>query len=134
MGLLDALMNQVSAVVGGSDPAHQTLASELCNMVTERGGPGLQSLVDLFYQKGLGDEISSWISRHPNLPITPEQIRGVLGNEKVKELAEKAGISTQDASEAISRILPRIVDMATPNGQTAGSPIFGAISGFLKKS
>jgi uncharacterized protein YidB (DUF937 family) len=134
MGLLDALMKEVGAAVGGADPAHQTLASELCNMVTGRGGPGLQALVDLFYQKGLGEEISSWISRHPNLPITPQQILSVLGDEKVKALAERAGISTQEASEAISRILPRIVDMATPNGQTAGSPILDSISGFLKKS
>jgi uncharacterized protein YidB (DUF937 family) len=134
MGLLDALMKEVAAVVGGADPANQTLASELCNMVTGRGGPGLQKLVDLFYQKGLGDEISSWISRHPNLPITPEQIQSVLGDEKVKELAEKAGISIQDASEAISWILPRIVDMATPSGQAPGSPIFDALSGFFKKS
>jgi uncharacterized protein YidB (DUF937 family) len=118
MGLLDALMNQVAAVVGGDDPAHQSLASELCNMVTGRGGPGLKKLVDLFYQKGLGDEISSWISKHPNLPITPEQIRNVLGDEKVKELAEKAGISPEAAREAISRFLPRIVDMATPTGRT----------------
>ncbi len=117
MGLLDALMNQVAAAVGGADPAHQSLASDLCNMVTGRGGPGLKRLVDLFYQKGLGDEISSWISSHSNLPITPEQIRSALGDEKVKELAEKAGISIQDASEAISRILPQIVDMATPHGQ-----------------
>lgn len=120
MGLLDALMNQVGAVVGGGDSRHQTLASEICNMVTGRGGPGLQRLVDLFYQKGLGDEISSWISKHPNLPISPEQIQGVLGDEKVKELAEKAGISTQEASEAISRMLPRIVDMATPTGRAPG--------------
>lgn len=134
MGLLDALMNQVAAMVGGANPAHQALTSELCNMVTGRGGPGLQSLVDLFYQKGFGDEISSWISRHPNLPITPQQIHSVLGDEKVKELAEKAGIPTQEASEVIARILPQIVDMATPHGQTAGSPIFGAFSGFLKPS
>ncbi|MFI5120463.1 MAG: YidB family protein [Thermoanaerobaculia bacterium] len=133
MGLLDGLIKEVGAVVGGTDPAHQTLATELCNMVTGRGGPGLQGLVDLFYQKGLGDEISSWISRHPNLPITPQQISSVLGDEKVKELAAKAGIPAQDASEVISRLLPRIVDMATPNGQTAGSPILDALSGFLSK-
>lgn len=132
MGLLDALMKNVGAAVGGTDPSHQTLASELCNMVTGRGGPGLQSLVDLFYEKGLGDEISSWISRHPNLPITPEQIRGVLGDEKVKELAEKAGISTENASEAISRMLPRIVDMATPSGQVPGGGLFDSISGLFK--
>ena len=119
MGLLDALMKEVAAVVGGADPAHQALASELSNMVTGRGGPASRA---------------SWISRHPNLPITPEQIQSVLCDEKVKELAEKAGISTQDASEAISRILPRIVDMATPSGQSPGSPIFDAISGFFKKS
>jgi len=138
VGLLDALMKQVAAVVGGAEPAQQALASELCNMVTGRGGPGLQSLVDLFYQKGLGDEISSWISRHPNLPITPQQIRSVLGDEKVKELAEKAGISTEDASEAISRMLPRIVDMTTPDGRMpggamAGGGILDAIPGLLKK-
>jgi len=138
MGLLDALMKEVGAAVGGADPAHQALASDLCNMVTGRGGPGLQGLVDLFYQKGLGDEISSWISRHPNLPITPQQIRSVLGDEKVKELAEKAGISTEDASEAISRMLPRIVDMTTPDGRMpggamAGGGILDAIPGLLKK-
>lgn len=133
MGLLDTLMKQVGVAVGGADPAHQTLASELCNMVTGRGGPGLQSLVDLFYQKGLGDEISSWISRHPNLPITPQQISSVLGDEKVKELAEKAGISTQDASEAISKILPRIVDMATPSGQVPGGGLFDGITKYLQK-
>ena len=58
----------------------------------------------------------------PYLPITPEQIRIALGDEKVKELAEKAGISTQDASEAISRTWK---SFAAARRNSSGKPTTG---------
>jgi hypothetical protein len=40
MGLLDALMKEVGTAVGGADPAHQALASELGNATPNGQMPG----------------------------------------------------------------------------------------------
>ncbi len=57
----------------------------------------------------------------------------MLGSSQVQALAAKAGISPEAASAAVARILPQLVDKATPNGQMPPGGILDAISGFLRK-
>ena len=61
--------------------------------------------------------MSSWIGTGQNLPISADQMQHVLGSDQVKELAAKAGMSPDMASNALSQLLPTLVDQLTPSGQ-----------------
>jgi uncharacterized protein YidB (DUF937 family) len=92
------------------------LASTIIQMLNNQPG-GLSGLIQQFHEKGLGSLVSSWVGTGQNLPISPNQVQEVLGNEQVKEIAAKAGISPEAASSHLSQLLPMLIDKLTPNGQ-----------------
>ena len=63
-----------------------------CLTIDLASGPGLNAIVAKLEQAGLGDQVKSWIGTGQNLPITADQVRQVLGNETVKQLAAKYNI------------------------------------------
>lgn len=137
MGLLDEVMSQFGAASGRPiDPGHQSLARELLGMLAPTGmSGGLANLVNICHQKGLGDVVNSWISTGQNLPITAEQVRSVLGSSEVQALATRAGIDPQAAMAACAKILPLLVDKATPDGRIPSTgDLLRTISGSFKKS
>jgi uncharacterized protein YidB (DUF937 family) len=137
MGLLDDVLREVGAATaaeGGN--AHWSLTTELARMLSGTGASGgLTNLVNMFNRNGLGDVVTSWIATGKNLPISAEQIQSVLGSAQVQALAAKAGISPEMASNAIAKILPHLVDKATPDGQlpSAGG-LLDSLSAFFKKN
>jgi uncharacterized protein YidB (DUF937 family) len=80
----------------------------------ERGS--LPDLADRFTQAGLGLIMASWIDHGPNLPIAPEQLRHVLGEERVQDMATLAGLRSAALLDQLSWILPRAVHAMTPEG------------------
>jgi uncharacterized protein YidB (DUF937 family) len=106
MGLFDGILGGVIGVEGAT----------LLNKFIENQG-GLQSIVSQFEKNGFGDTVKSWISLGPNSPITTDQIRQVLGSEKVKELAAKLGLPSDKLAELLAQHLPQAVDTATPDGK-----------------
>lgn len=131
MGLLDELMKQVSnAMAGQAAPtgadvapsdAHTALFSELINLVQSRG---LNSVLESFQSKGLGEIVNSWIGSGANLPISADQIREALGSDWISALAQKAGISPEQVSTSLANLLPGLVDRLTPNGQVTDPASF----------
>jgi uncharacterized protein YidB (DUF937 family) len=103
-----------------NDGQHQSLVAEALNMLTNREG-GLNGLTQNFEQNGLGHIISSWIGNGDNAPISPDQIKSVLGNDCVANLAKKAGISPDTATQYLTKSLPSLVDALTPNGKVGGA-------------
>lgn len=84
-------------------------------LLGEQGG--LQNLINQFASKGLGDVIGSWIGTGKNLPISPDQIKNVLGDDAVKNLASKLGIDIGALTSQLSNLLPDVVDKLTPDGK-----------------
>ena len=80
-------------------------------------------MVEAFQQKGLGDLMSSWISTGKNLPISPEQMRNGIGGDRLRSLAEKAGLSEESASLQLSDLLPGLIDKLTSDGKLPDSSI-----------
>ena len=130
MSRLDNVENQVMGkVLGGSS---NPLASGLLQMIQNQPG-GLQGLVQSFHEKGLGELVSSWVGTGPNASVTSDRIHEVLGSDRVKALAAKAGISSDTAGSAIAQLLPAIVDKLTPNGQVpAHNSVMEMIGGLLQ--
>jgi len=125
----DPTSNPVPAV----PPAQQaTLYDEVGKLVAQSGGVG--GLVTQFESQGLGGVIRGWVSNGPNPPISGEQVLGLIGRDRVMDIAAKAGLSEQQVAAGISQILPQVVDQLTPNGTVpnhAPDELSGAL-GMLK--
>jgi uncharacterized protein YidB (DUF937 family) len=78
---------------------------------------GLGGLLEKFQQSGHGDVAKSWVGSGPNQPISPGQLSSALGPSLIKTLAEKTGMSEQDVTALLSKILPAFVDKLTPQGR-----------------
>ncbi|HEY6094194.1 MAG TPA: YidB family protein [Gallionellaceae bacterium] len=117
MGLFDSLVTQVSgALSGNNSSSHGGMLEAVMTIINSPQIGGIQGLITLFQNKGLGDAMASWISTGQNLPISAEQIQHVLGNEHVQAVAQKLGISSTDAAQGLATMLPQIIDHLTPNG------------------
>ncbi len=77
---------------------------------------GLQGVVNRLQQNGLGAQVVSWLGNGSNIAITPDELRNALGNDHVKMIAAKLGLSTDDALKVLAEHLPAAVDKASPNG------------------
>ena len=113
MGLLDdlgGLKGMLGQISGAATPA--LISAVLAK--TDLGG--LQGIVAKLQQGGLSDQVQSWLSSGSNLPISADQLRSVLGNQQVQQIAGHFGISTDDALKLLSQHLPNAVDQASPDG------------------
>jgi uncharacterized protein YidB (DUF937 family) len=113
------LFDQLKGILGdqhGEAGSHNLLESAMGMLSSPQIG-GVEGLMKLFSNKGLADTISSWISTGKNLPISAEQLKGVLGNEYVQQLAEKIGIPHEAAANGLAALLPQVVDSLTPDGK-----------------
>jgi uncharacterized protein YidB (DUF937 family) len=113
MGILDSL--ESSGILGQLGAA--VLPAVLSEVMGSGGQGGLNAIVAKLEQAGLGDQVKSWIGNGQNLPITADQIRQVLGNDAVRQLAAKYNIPVDQISEVLAHQLPLAVDQASPNGK-----------------
>jgi uncharacterized protein YidB (DUF937 family) len=117
MGLLEEVTSKVMGTPStGSTEQTSGLAAGIMHMLNSQPG-GLSGLIQVFHEKGLGSIVNSWVSTGQNLPISAEQIRGVVGSEQVQQFAAKVGISPDLATSKIAELLPVVVDKLTPDGK-----------------
>ena len=132
MGLLEELASKVTETPStGSTEQTSGLAAGIMHMLNSQPG-GLPGLVQNFHEKGLGGIVNSWVSTGQNLPISADQIRGVLGSEQVQQFATKAGISPDLATSKLAELLPAVVDKLTPDGKIPeGGGLLQQVLGFF---
>ena len=106
-GVLKGALDQVEAMSPG------LISSTLAK--TKLGN--LQGLVEQLQKGGLDEQVKSWLSSGANLPVTAEQIRAALGNQKVKELGEKFGLPVDATVKMLAEQLPAAVDQESPDGK-----------------
>ena len=94
---------------------------------------GTQNILGGFTSQGLGGIINSWIGTGANSPISPEQIRNGLGADKIRQLAQRAGIPEDRVMEQLRNLLPGLVDRATPQGSIEPDGSGGAPEGGTNK-
>ncbi|MBB5019353.1 uncharacterized protein YidB (DUF937 family) [Chitinivorax tropicus] len=109
MGLFDELAGAVAGQPDGSG-----LSGLVSNLL---GQGGLQNLVGLFEQQGLGNLIQSWIGTGDNLPVSADQLQQVLGNSQIGQMASQLGVAPEQLTGQLAGLLPQVIDKLTPNGQ-----------------
>lgn len=86
----------------------------------ERGS--LAELAERFNESGLANVMASWIGRGPNLPISTRDLRHVLGQERVEDLATLTGLPSGQFLVRLARLLPAAVHRMTPEGLLETAP------------
>src|SRR5690349_10983227 len=98
MSLLSQVLGGVLGGAGGgsSSPLQNVLTGMLAGGGQQGGmggqGGGLGDLVAGFQRAGLGHIADSWVGTGPNHPVSPDQLRNVLGQDRVQDMANQAGI------------------------------------------
>jgi len=101
---------------------------------------GLGGLVAQFTQHGMGEMVRSWVGSGQNLPVSPDQISQVLGNDTIGRLAQQLGLGQGEVAGQLSEMLPQVIDRMTPQGQlpqgndlSALGDIDGLLGGLLRR-
>lgn len=84
------------------------------------GGGSAQKLPDVvkqFEEKGLRDEVDSWVRTGPNKPVDSRQIEDAFGQRELEQIARSKGIDRDQLAEVLAKYIPRIIDELTPTGQ-----------------
>jgi len=123
------ILNSIQSALGDGDK-NNDLVSAVMNLVGGQKG-GLTDLISQFTSKGLGDVVGSWVSTGKNLPISPDKLQGVLGNDAVKNIASKLGMDTKTVTSQLSNLLPQVVNKLTPDGKVPEGNILSQASDLL---
>jgi uncharacterized protein YidB (DUF937 family) len=84
------------------------------------GGGGAQKLPEVvkqFEEKGMRDQVDSWVRTGPNKPVDRRQIEDAFGQRELDEMARTKGIDRDQLAEVLAKYIPRIIDELTPTGQ-----------------
>ena len=112
MGILDKIVSAAQTL--GKERGHnQNVVENVVGLFKENGVNGL---VEKFRERGLEETVKSWIGTGENQPISQEQVRDTLGTDKIRDFAEKSGMSEEQAERELQDIIPNVMDKATPDG------------------
>jgi uncharacterized protein YidB (DUF937 family) len=129
MSFIDDIANRMFGSRGSGD----STVGAVLQMLNNQPG-GLSGVIQTFHEKGLGGVVSSWVGTGENQSISAEQIQNVLGDDRVKQFAAKAGIPPDVASAKLAEYLPKVVDRLTPNGQVPTGNLMEFAKSLFKSS
>ncbi len=112
-------MRLIHSVIDDLQALHDAEVTPMGAALMELLGGERGSLIDLadrFTQVGLGYIMASWIGDGRNIPISTHDLRRVLGEARVEELATLAGLGSEAFLRRLVRLLPETVHRMTPEG------------------
>lgn len=77
---------------------------------------GLNALLDQLRRAGYESQVNSRLGRGPNEPITADDLRKVLDDDQVRQIAQKLGIPMDQLFPTLAQALPETVDHHSPDG------------------
>ena len=106
----------LGSLLGGSRGGGSPLNALLPVVTGMLAGGGLSKLVSGMQSAGLEDKAKSWISHGANASISPDEVKQVVGQNQIADVAARAGVSHDEAAALIAQALPAVVDHVTPDG------------------
>src|SRR5215472_2973865 len=78
---------------------------------------GLNDLLKQFQQAGQSETVNSWVGTGPNKEMSPHDLGGALGSDRITALMEQTGMSRDELLRGLSQYLPQVIDQLTPHGR-----------------
>jgi uncharacterized protein YidB (DUF937 family) len=105
-------------------PADMPSPSDLTDILSQIfGGGSAQSLPDVvrqFEEKGMREQVESWVGTGQNKPVDRRQIEDVFGRQELERLARERKLDRDRLAEVLAKYIPRIIDELTPTGRVQG--------------
>ena len=102
-------------------PAGMPSADDLNDILGQIfGGGSAQKLPDVvkqFEERGMRDQVDSWVRTGPNKPVERRQIEDAFGTRELEELARRRGVDRDQLAEVLAKYIPQIIDELPPGGQ-----------------
>lgn len=91
-------------------------------------------LLNGLQEKGLGDVASSWLGDGENAPISADQLKDVLGADKVSAAAAELGTDEGSLLDSLKDAIPQMVDQGSSGGSLLDKVGgIGGLAGMAKK-
>ncbi|MFO1128665.1 MAG: OmpA family protein [Rhodospirillales bacterium] len=116
MALFDTLIREVTQKFSLGGGTAEKLVAELLRFMTSPQNGGLNGFLDRFRKIGLADAVQSWIGRGESQPLTPTQTEQAVGRGVLDQIAGRTGLPISSLGAAISFLIPKIVNLLTPDG------------------
>jgi uncharacterized protein YidB (DUF937 family) len=110
MGFFDDVLGKI-----GGQQGEEGGLSSVTRMLRDNGG--LQGVMGKLTGSGLGRQVQSWVGDGQNQPISGSQVKDALDDDSLNKMAQQAGTTPDKVSDEVAKILPDMVDKATPQGQ-----------------
>jgi len=91
-------------------------------------GGGLSKLLGNAQASGLSAQADSWVGTGENQSVSGQDIRGIVGDDAVRSVAEQAGISEDEAASVLAQVVPQVVSGLTPGGQVPSDDELGQLA------
>lgn len=136
--MLNNLVGSVlTSLVSDNDPNTTTPMELVVQLINQSGG--VESLMNMLQQGGLGEALNSWVSNGANQAVSGNQLQDALGST-LGQAAANVGLNSNQAGDLLSQVLPQVINGLTPNGNAADANGFGmddiariALQQFLQK-
>ena len=87
---------------------------------SQDGNLDLSSILSNLQNGDLGAIVSSWIGSGENAPIEPDRVSELIGEDKLEEFANRLGVDSESAKQALADALPAVIDKATSQDSLLG--------------
>jgi uncharacterized protein YidB (DUF937 family) len=137
-------MSFLNDLLGGAQGGNAAGGGSLISLAGEliQKAGGIQGLIAMLQQHGLGDAVQSWVGSGANQPVSGSQLGQALQNgglgSVLEQAAGKLGVDQNQLLGQLSQVLPHAVDHLTPDGQVpaqgqGGGFDLGALEGLAGK-
>lgn len=82
----------------------------------QRNG-GIGTVLDKFKQQGYGRHAQSWVDTGQNETLDDRAVQQVVGDDELRQMAEKLGVPPDQVAQAFAEIMPEMVDKLSPEGR-----------------
>lgn len=150
-GILGSVLGQLSGAgqqpqntsAGGANASSLFIAVLPLVLAWIQKQGGLQGALDTLRGQGFSSQVDDWVSTAPgnNAAVQPQQVQRLFDDAEIAKIAQETQAPKQDIYNAISSVLPQIIDSLTPQGEQTSKTeanadiqqVMSLVSGLLKR-
>jgi len=131
MDIMKLATGMLAGKLGGNNAA---IGGVLNSLLGSGDKADIGGLLSGLQEKGLGDVASSWLGDGENQEISADQLKEVLGEEKLSQAAVELGTDEGSLLESLREALPQMVDKSSSGGSLLDSVGgLGGVANMAKK-
>jgi len=131
MDLMNLAQGMLLKKLGGNNAA---IGGVLNSLIGGGNKMDIGGLLSGMKEKGLGDVADSWTGDGDNAPISADQLKDVLGAEKISAAASELGTDEGSLLDSLKDAIPQMVDQGSSGGSLLDKVGgLGGVAGMAKK-